>query len=55
MPGMQMPTASPIPQAVPEQNTTIPMPSPSPGDMSGMKGMQNMPGRGSMNMGPLMI
>jgi hypothetical protein len=39
MPGMQMPTASPNPQASPEQkmNTPMPMASPSPGTMTGMK------------------
>jgi hypothetical protein len=57
MPGMQMPTASPNPQASPEQKMTMPMPmaSPSPGQMGGMKNMENMPGIGSMNIGPLMV
>ena len=53
MPGVQMPTASPNPQA-PEQKTNMPMPmaSPSPGEMAGMKGKENMAGMGSMNMDP---
>ena len=57
MPGMQMPSASPNPQASPEQKMNMPMPmaSPSPGDMSGMKGMEGMPGMGSMNTGPLLV
>jgi len=57
MPGMQMPTASPNPPAASEQQMNMPMPmaSPSPGEMGGMKGMENMPGMGSMNMGPLMV
>ena len=59
MPGMQMPAASPNPQASPEQKMNMPgmqMPtaSPSPGEMSGMKGMENMPGN-SMNTGPLLV
>ena len=43
MPGMQMPTASPNPQASPEQkmNKPMPMASPSPGEMGGMKGMES--------------
>jgi hypothetical protein len=54
MPGMQMPTASPNPQASPEQTMNMPMPmaSPSPGEMGGMKGTENMAGMGSMNMDP---
>ena len=54
MPGMQMPAASPNPQASPEQKMNMPMPmaSPSPGEMGGMKGMENMAGMGSMNMDP---
>ena len=57
MPGMQMPAASPNPQASPDQKMNMPMPmaSPSPGEMGGMKGMENMPGMGSMNMGPLLV
>ena len=57
MPGMQMPTASPNPQGSPEQKMNMPMPmaSPSPGEMSGMKGMENMPGTNSMNTGPLLV
>jgi len=57
MPGMQMPTASPNVQASPEQKMNMPMPgaSPSPGEMGGMKGTENMPGMGSMNMGPLLV
>ncbi|HYR77246.1 MAG TPA: hypothetical protein VEM96_15535 [Pyrinomonadaceae bacterium] len=59
MPGMQMPAASSNPQASPEQKMKMPgmqMPtaSPSPGEMSGMKGMENMPGN-SMNTGPLLV
>jgi hypothetical protein len=56
MPGMQMPATSPNPQRTPEQKMNMPMPmaSPSPGEMGGMKG-GNMPGMGSMNMGPLMV
>jgi hypothetical protein len=45
MPGMQMPTASPNPQAPPQQKmeTNMPMPaaSPSPGAMSGVTGMKS--------------
>jgi hypothetical protein len=59
MPGMQMPAASPNPQASPqpkmEMNMPMPGASPSPGAMGGMKGMENMPGMASMNMGPLMV
>src|SRR5712691_2906771 len=57
MPGMKMPTASPNPQGSPEQRMNMPMPtaSPSPGEMSGMKGMENMPGMNSMNTGPLLV
>src|SRR5258705_5887038 len=57
MPWMQMPAASPNPQGTPEQKMNMPMPmaSPSPGEMGGMKCMENMPGMGSMNMGPLMV
>ena len=57
MPGTQTPQASPNPQASPEQKMNMPMPmaSPSPGEMGGMKGMKNIPGTGSMNMGPLMV
>jgi hypothetical protein len=57
MPGMQMPAASPNPLATPDQKMNMPMPmaSPSPGEMGGMKGMENMPGMGSMNMGPLLV
>jgi hypothetical protein len=57
MPGMQMPTASQNPQTSPEQKMNMPMPmaSPSPGETGGMKGMENMPGMGSMNIGPLMV
>ena len=57
MPGMQMPAASPNPQASPEHQMNMPMPmaSPSPGEMSGMKGMENVPGTGSMNMGPILV
>ncbi|PYS80147.1 MAG: hypothetical protein DMF70_11665, partial [Acidobacteria bacterium] len=57
MPGMQMPAASPNPQASPEQKMNMPMPmaSPSPGAMGGMKGPEGMPGMGSMNMGPLLV
>jgi hypothetical protein len=59
MPGMNTPTASPNPQASPQQkmdmNMPMPMASPSPGEMGGMKGMENTPGMGSMNMGPLIV
>jgi len=57
MPGMQMPTASPNPQGPPEQKMNMPMPTatPSPGEMSGMKGIENMPGMNSMNTGPLLV
>jgi hypothetical protein len=59
MPGMQMPAASPNPQASPQQKTEMNMPmpgaSPSPGTMGGMKGMDNMPGMESKNMGPLLV
>lgn len=57
MPGMQMPAASPNPQGSPEQKMNMPMPtaSPSTSEMAGMKGMDNMPGMGSMNMGPLLV
>src|SRR5882762_10559992 len=57
MPGMQMPAVSPNPQASPDQKMNMPMPmaSPSPGEMSGMKGMENMPGMNSMNTGPLLV
>ena len=56
-PGMHMPAASPNPQASPEHQMNMPMPmaSPSPGEMGGMKGMENMPGMGPMNMGPLLV
>jgi hypothetical protein len=56
MPGMQMPAASPNLQASPDQKMNMPMPtaSPSPGGMSGMKGMENIPGN-SMNTGPLLV
>jgi len=42
MPGMQMPTASPNPQASPQQKMNMPMPaaSPSPASTSGMTGMK---------------
>ena len=54
MPGMQMPTASPNPQASPEQKMNMPMPmaSPSPGEMAGMKGTENMAEMSTMNMDP---
>jgi len=52
---MHMPAASPNPQASPDHQMNMPMPSPSPGEMGGMKGMESMPGMGSMNMGPLMV
>ncbi len=57
MPGMQMPSASPNPQASPQQKMDMPMPaaSPSPGEMSGMKGMEGMPGMNSMNTSPLLV
>lgn len=57
MPGMQMPTASPNPQGSPEQKMNMPMPtaSPSTGEMSVMKGMENAPGTGLTNMGPLLV
>jgi hypothetical protein len=57
MPGMQMPAPSPSPQGSPDQkmNMPTPMASPSPGETSSMKGLQNMPGMGSMNMGPLLM
>src|SRR2546421_535278 len=70
MPGMQMPSASPNPQASPQQkmDMNMPMPSASPGakpgamdnmkGMKGMKGMEGVPGMsgmGAMNMGPLMV
>src|SRR6266545_1057296 len=53
---MPMPSASPgaSPQKM-DMNMPMPMASPSPGQMGGMKGMENMPGMGSMNMGPLMV
>ena len=56
MPGMQMPSASPNPQASPQQKMDMTMPmqtaSPSPGDLSGMKGM---PGMGPTNTGSLLV
>jgi hypothetical protein len=57
MPGMQMPTPSQNRPTSPEQKMNMPMPmaSPSPGETGRMKGMENMPGMGSMNMGPLMV
>jgi hypothetical protein len=57
MPGMQMPTASPNPQASPEKKMNMPMPtaSPSPGAMGEMKGMESTSQMGSMNLGPLMV
>jgi hypothetical protein len=57
MPGRQMPAASPNPQGSPEQKMNMPMPmaSPSPGAMGGMKSMEGMPGMGSMNTGPLLV
>ena len=57
MPGMQMPTPSPNPQASPEQKMNMPMPmaSPSPGAMEGMKSMEGMPGMGTTNMGLLVM
>jgi len=38
-----------------EMNMPMPGASPSPGAMGGMKGMEDMPGMGSMNMGSLMV
>src|SRR2546421_1114150 len=57
MPGMQTPSASPNSQAPRQQkmDMNMPMPSPSPGQMGGMKGMEGMPGTGSMSMGPLLV
>ena len=55
---MQMPTASPNPQSTPDQKMKMPMPaaSHSPGEIAGNeKGLKNMPGMGSMNMGPLLV
>jgi hypothetical protein len=56
MPGMQMPQASPNPQASPQpkmdMNMPMPAASPSPGAMSGMKGM---PGMDSPDMGQLLV
>ena len=59
MPGMQMPAASPTPQASPQQmnmpgmNMPIPSASPSASPMEEMPGM-NMGGM-KMNMGPLLV
>ena len=58
MPGMQTPTASPSKQSTPDQKMNMPMPpaSHSPGEIAGNeKGLKNMPGMGSMNMGPLLV
>ena len=60
MPGMNMPMPSASPSAspmgqMPGMNMPMPGASPSPGAMDNMKGMGNMPGMGSMNMGPLMV
>ena len=54
LPGMEMPSASPNPRASPEHNMSMPMPAASP-SAGEMKGMENMPGMGSTNMGPLMV
>jgi hypothetical protein len=57
MPGMQMPQASPSASPQTQMNMPgmqMPTASPSPGGMSGMKGMENMPGN-SMNTGPLLV
>jgi hypothetical protein len=58
MPGMQMPTASPSASPQTQMNMPgmqMPTASPSPDEMSGMKGMENMPGMNSMNTGPLLV
>src|SRR6266478_1884762 len=71
MPGMQMRTASPNPQASPQQKMEMKMPMPSaspgaspqkmemnmpvPGASPSPGAMENMPGMGPMNMGPLMV
>jgi hypothetical protein len=57
MPGMQMPQASPSASPQTQMNMPgmqMPTASPSPGEMSGMKGMENLPGD-SMNTGPLLV
>jgi hypothetical protein len=53
---MPMPAASPgaSPQKM-DMNMPMPGASPSPGAMKNMKGMENTPAMGSMDMGPLMV
>ena len=57
MRGMQTPKASPTPPASPEQKMNMPMPgaSPSPGEIGGTKGMEDMPGMGTTNTGQLLV
>ena len=57
---MNLPMPAATPGASPQKmDMNMPMPSPSPGATPGakenMKGMEDMPGMGSMNMGPLLV
>ncbi|HBB98841.1 MAG TPA: hypothetical protein DC054_25980 [Blastocatellia bacterium] len=55
MRGMQMPGPSPTPSPQMKMNMPMPAASPSPGDMSGMKGVERVPGMNSMNTSPLLV
>lgn len=52
---MQMPGPSPTPSPQMKMNMPMPAASPSPGDMSGMKGVERVPGMNSMNTSPLLV